>query len=363
MKGRKARNSIARHEPTNMTTTTTGGNTMAITRRTLAVSAAAALTVPAILRHPADAAEFNFKFATNQPLSHPSNTQAQAAIDRIREQSNGRIAMTLFPNNQLGGDTDMLSQLRAGAIQFFPLSGLIVQTIAPAAGANGVGFAFKDYDTVWAAMDGDFGKYLREQMATAGLYAFPKIWDNGFRQVTAGKSPINSPADLKGFKIRVPVMPIEVSLFESYGAAPTGINIKEAYSALQTGLVDGQENPLSIIYNWKFYEVQKYCALTSHIWDGFWVLANVRAWDRVPADMQAIIAKNFDLAADAQRADTRKLNDNLQASLEKAGMVFNKPDIEPFRQALKTAGYYAKWKQTFGADCWGLLEKYTAQLA
>ena len=334
-----------------------------ITRRQIGFGALATLAAPAILRHKADAAEFNYKFATNQPLGHPSNARAQEAIDRIREQSNGRIAIQLFPNNQLGGDTDMLSQLRAGAIHFFPLSGLIVQTIVPVAGANGVGFAFRNYDEVWAAMDGDFGGYLREQMAPAGFFTFPKIWDNGFRQMTSGKRPINAPDDLKGFKIRVPVMPIEVSLFESYGAAPTGINIKEAYSALQTGLVDGQENPLAIIYNWKFFEVQKYCALTGHMWDGFWVLANRRSWERLPKDMQEVVARNIDAAADGQRADVRKLNENLQADLEKAGMAFNTPNADPFRQGLQGAGYYAKWRDAFGPQCWGLLEKYTSKLA
>jgi tripartite ATP-independent transporter DctP family solute receptor len=334
-----------------------------ITRRSLGAAALASLAAPALLRHPAEAAEFNYKFATNQPLSHPSNVRAQEAIDRIHDESNGRVAITLFPNNQLGGDTDMLSQLRAGAIQFFPLSGLIVQTIVPVAGANGVGFAFKDYDTVWAAMDGEFGAYLRAQMEPAGFYVFPKIWDNGFRQITAGKKAITAPDDLKGFKIRVPVMPIEVSLFESYGAAPTGINIKEAYSALQTGLVDGQENPLAIIYNWKFFEVQKYCALTNHMWDGFWVLSNRRAWEKLPPEMQQIVARNFDAAAIAQRADIRKLNENLQAELERAGMQFNTPDPAPFRAVLQSSGYYAKWREAFGPQCWSLLEKYSSKLA
>jgi tripartite ATP-independent transporter DctP family solute receptor len=336
---------------------------MNITRRTLGFSAAAVLATPAILKYPADAAEFNYKFATNQPLTHPSNIRAQEAIDRIREQSNGRIALQLFPNNQLGADTEMLSQVRAGAIMFFPISGLIIQMIVPVAGANGVGFAFNDYDTVWAAMDGDFGKYLREQMRSAGLYVFPKIWDNGFRQITAGAAPINTPADLKGFKIRVPVMPLTVSLFEAYGAAPTGINIKEAYSALQTRLVDGEENPLSIIYNWKFYEVQKYCSVTNHMWDGFWLISNLRAWEKLPKDMQEVVSRNFDRTADDQRVDIRKLNEGLQGELEKLGMVFNKPDIAPFREVLQKAGFYARWQKEFGPECWGLLEKYTSKLA
>ncbi|MBV9782652.1 MAG: TRAP transporter substrate-binding protein [Acidisphaera sp.] len=331
-----------------------------ITRRALGQGLAA---LPALLTRRADAAEFSYKFATNQPPSHPSNVRAQQAIDRIREQTGGRLQIQLFPNNQLGGDTDMMSQLRSGAIQFFPLSGLIVQTIVPVAGANGVGFAFKDYDMVWAAMDGEFGAYIRRAMEPAGFYTFPKIWDNGFRQITAGAKPIARPDDLNGFKIRVPVMPLETSLFESYGASPTSINIKEAYSALQTRLVDGEENPLSIIYNWKFYEVQKYCSLTSHMWDGFWVLANKRAWERLPKDVQDVVSKNIEQAAQEQRADIRKLNEGLQSELEKLGMTFNTPDTEPFRAKLRSAGFYAKWRDTFGPECWGLLEKYTGKLA
>lgn len=194
-----------------------------LTPRNLALGSIAALAAPAVLSHRAQAAEFNWKFATNAPPPHPTNIRAQEAIDRIKEQSKGRINITLFPNNQLGGDTDMFSQIRAGAIHLFPISGLIIQTVVPEAGANGVGFAFKDYDTVWAAMDGDFGAFIRTKIASAGIQAFPKIWDNGFRQTTSSRNPIRTPDDLAGFKIRLPVMPILSSLFESLGAAPTTI--------------------------------------------------------------------------------------------------------------------------------------------
>ncbi len=335
---------------------------MTTTRRRL-IQAATALALPTIITRRGDAAEFNYKFATNQPISHPSNKRAQEAIDRIREQTNGRLAIRLFPDNQLGGDTDMFSQVRSGAIQFFLLSGLIVQTVVPAAGANGVGFAFKDYDQVWAAMDGAFGGYLRQQMAQAGLYAFPKIWDNGFRHVTSSAKPIHDPDDLRGFKIRVPVMPITTSLFESYGAAPTGLNIKDLYTALQTKLVDGEENPLSIMANWRLFEVQKFCALTSHMWDGFWVISSTKSWSRIPADLQAVVSHNLDLGAEAQRADVQQLNASLQGELAKQGMQFNTVDTARFRSKLQEAGFYAKWAKSFGPECWGLLEKYTGTLA
>jgi tripartite ATP-independent transporter DctP family solute receptor len=329
-----------------------------ITRRRFGGGIAATLAAPAIAR----AAEFTYKFATNNPVTHPLTIWAQRAIDAIAKESNGRLIIQLFPDSQLGGDSQMLSQLRTGIIQFFPLSGLLVQPIVPTAGINGIGFAFSTYDQVWAAMDGELGAWIRKQMALAGIYPLDKIWDTGFRQVSSGIRPINGPADLKGFKLRVPVQPIIASLFQSLDAAPTTLNINEAYSALQTHLVDGQDNPLAVVNTFKFYEVQKYCALTNHIWDGIWVCANPAAWNRLPADLRKIAADNLNRAADGQRADIRHLNDTLQPELEKHGMVFNKPAIQPFRDALRDAGYYARWRKSFGADGWALLEKYVGPL-
>ena len=337
-----------------------------ITRRgfnRVVLTSGALVAAPAILKRPAWAAEYQLKYANNQPLTHPMNKRAKEAVERIKEQSSGRIEIQIFPNNQLGGDTDMLSQVRSGAIDFFTTSGLIVQTIIPVAGANGIGFAFPEYDLVWKAMDGEFGGHIRQAMTKANLLAMDRIWDNGFRQMTSSMKPIQTPADLSGQKIRIPVMPLMTSMMETFGAAPTSINIKEAYSALQTKLVDGQENPLSIIDNWKFYEVQKFCSMTNHMWDGFWMIANKRGWDRMPKDIQEVIASNWNDAALKQRADVRELNNSLQGELEKRGMVFNKADAGPFQAKLRDGGFYAKWKKEFGEDAWALLERYTGKLA
>jgi TRAP-type C4-dicarboxylate transport system substrate-binding protein len=134
----------------------------------------------------------------------------------------------VFPNNQLGGDTDMLSQVRSGAIDFFPLSGLILQTLVPLAGINGIAFAFKDYATVWSAMDGELGAFIREANSKVGLHTFDKCLDNGYRNITSSTKPINTPADLNGFKIRVPVSPLWTSLFKALGASPASINFSES---------------------------------------------------------------------------------------------------------------------------------------
>ncbi len=334
----------------------------AITRRVLVGSAAAAAGV-AILPRGLRAAEFTYKYANNVVVDHPMNVRAREAAERIKQQSNGRLEIQIFPNNQLGGDTDMLSQLRSGGIEFFTLSGLILATLVPVASINGIGFAFKSYDQVWAAMDGELGAFVRGAIDKAELHAFDKMWDNGYRNITSSTHPIKTPDDLKGFKIRVPVSPLWTSMFKAFDASPASINFNEVYSALQTKVVEGQENPLSIIEIAKLFEVQKYCSLTNHMWDGFWMLANGKAWAGLPKDLQEIVARNWNEAALKQRDDIRKLNESLQGKLESQGMVFNKPDADAFRAVLKQAGFYTEWKGKYGPEAWALLEKYSGNLA
>ncbi len=327
-----------------------------------AVTAGAAISGP-LFSTRAFAATRTLKYANNLPSTHPMNIRAKEAADRVKKATNGEFQIQIYPNNVLGGDTQVLGQLRSGAIQFFTLSGLILSTLVPVASINGIGFAFKDYDTVWSAMDGELGAFIRSSIDKYGLTAFDKIWDNGFREITTSTHPIRTPKDLHGLKIRVPVSPLWTSMFEALKAAPTSLNFAEVYSALQTQVVDGQENPLAIIETAKLYEVQKYCSMTNHMWDGFWFLANKPAWESLPADVRDIIAKNFNEAGVQERADVAKLNDSLRGKLEKQGLAFNDPDTQPFRDALRKAGFYAHWKKTYGDKAWDLLEKYTGALA
>ncbi|MDI4231507.1 TRAP transporter substrate-binding protein [Bradyrhizobium sp. Arg237L] len=339
---------------------------MSFSRRALLKASAASavlggLGAPLVAR--AQAAEFTYKYANNLPESHPMNVRAREMAAAIKTETNGRFDLQVFPNNQLGSDTDVLSQIRSGGVEFFTLSGLILSTLVPAASINGIGFAFPDYDTVWKAMDGGLGAYVRGEIKKAGLEVMEKIWDNGFRQTTSSTKPINGPEDYKGFKIRVPVSPLWTSMFKAFDAAPASINFSEVYSALQTKIVEGQENPLAIISTAKLYEVQKYCSLTNHMWDGFWFLANRRAWEKLPEDVRTIVAKNVNAAAVNERADVAKLNASLQQELAGKGLVFNQPGITPFRDKLRTAGFYAEWKGKYGDQAWELLEKSVGKLS
>ena len=135
-------------------------------RRTLLKASAATavlggISAPHVAR--AQSAEFTYKYANNLPDTHPLNVRAKEMAAAIKAETNGKFDLQIFPNNQLGSDTDMLSQIRSGGVEFFTLSGLILSTLVPAASINGIGFAFPDYDTVWKAMDGDLGAHVREE--------------------------------------------------------------------------------------------------------------------------------------------------------------------------------------------------------
>ena len=337
-----------------------------ITRRRFVAGSAAAATAIAtvnILTRRAEAAEFTYKYANNSPVTHPLNIRTTEAAARVKEKTGGKVEIQVFPNNQLGSDTDMLSQLRSGALEFFTLSGLILSTLVPVASINGVGFAFKDYGQVWPTMDGELGALVRAEIDKRGLYAFGKMYDNGYRQITSAAKPIKTPDDLSGFKIRVPASPLWTSMFKAFGASPTTINFNEVYSALQTHVVDGQENPLSLIDTAKLYEVQKFVAITNHMWDGFWFLANKRSWEAMPANLREIVEAEFNASALSEREDLAKMNNTVAVTLKGKGLEFVETDAAAFRAKLKTAGFYDEWKTKFGDGPWAVLEKAVGSLA
>ncbi len=334
------------------------------TRRTIVRSlASASVFTPMILSRPARAAEFTIKFGHDLTADHPLNVRALEAAKRIQERSAGRVELAVFPSNQLGGQTDMISQVRSGATEFVAMSCVILGAFVPVAAISGVGFAFADYAQVWKAMDGPLGGHIRTAIETSGLIAFDRVWDNGFRQTTAGSRPIRTPDDFRGFKIRVPVAKLWTSLFAALGAAPASINFNETYGALQTRIVDGMENALATLFTSRIFEVQKFCSMTNHMWDGFWMIGNRRAWSALPGPLQAIVHDEITRAILDERADTERLNQNLRNDLEAKGMIFNSTDPVAFRDALTKAGFYSGWKSNFGNEAWDTLEQLVGRLA
>lgn len=336
-------------------------NKSALSRRHLLVGAAAVPLVSIISRR-GEAAEFTWKFATGQTPTHPANLRAAEAIKRIREATGGRVELNLFPANQLGSDTDQISQTRNGGIELLSISSSIVATLAPLSGMLNTGFAFPDYNRVWKAVDGPFGDLVRAQITKSGLVVTKKIWDNGFKQVTSSGRKIVTPEDLKGFKIRVPVAPMLTSLFQSLGASPSPINFNELYSSLQTKVIEGQENPLPVIYTAKLYEVQSSISMTGHVWDGFWILGNRRAFEGLPTDLREIVMNELDKSAVEQRADVERLSESLRTDLQGKGLQFIDVDRATFRDTLRKTTFYKDWQTRFGNEAWNMLQDVVGPL-
>jgi TRAP-type transport system periplasmic protein len=336
---------------------------MTLSRRRLLAATAAGVAAPAILHWPADAAEFVFKCGGSLPDGHPMAIRAREAMADIKKESNGRLDITLYTNSVLGGDTAMISQAIAGALEMYVLPFDLLAAKNPACGIFGVGYAFLGYDHLWPAMDGELGDHLRGIAEQIGFHVVHNCYDHGFREITTRTKPINTPEDLQGFKIRLPVAPYYISLFRHLGAAPTPINFSEVYSALQTGVVDGQENPLVLIDTAKLYEVQKYCSLTNHTWAGLNISFSNIAWKRLPPDLQELAEKHFNAKALAERADWLVMTATEIKNLQTKGMVFNSPDAKLFQDALRKTDFYAEMREKSGAETWAMLQKYVGPLA
>ncbi|WP_336749655.1 TRAP transporter substrate-binding protein [Pantoea vagans] len=304
------------------------------------------------------ASNYTLKIGNSFPGAHPLNIRLKQAAEQVEQKTGGKMKVRIFADSALGSDSDMMSQVRSGALDAVCTSLLFFESLEPSANIAGLGFGYKDYNTVWSAWDGDVGHYVRGRLSKLGITPLEKTWDNGFRQITNNVHPINTVADLQGMKIRVPSARIQQDLFVSLGAAPTSVNIKETYSALKTHVVDGQENALTHAEFWKFYEVQKYCSMTSHMWDGLTVVCNSDIYNGIPDELRNVFNQTFNDTALLQRQDMVNLNTSLRESLSKKGMVFNDIDKAPFRQKLTDAGFYKKWRGIVGEEVWALYEKY-----
>ena len=335
---------------------------MPVSRQAFVAGAASAFAGISVVGR-AHAAEFELKYGHDLAPDHPLNVRSVEAFARIKAATNGRVQIRAFPNSQLGGDPAMLQQLRTGATEMLALPGAFLNSVVPVASIENVAYAFPNREAAFHAMDGELGAVIRSEIAAKGMVCMEKIWENGFRELTTATKPIRNAGDLAGLKIRVSPGNIRFDTFKSLGAAPTPISINELYSALQTHIVDAQENPLLLIEVQKFYEVQKYVSMSNHMWSGYWTLVNEDVWKRFPPDIQKIVARELNGAALRARADNANLSTALRDKLQRRGMIFNEVDVSSFKAKLVGAGYYERWKNEFGPKAWAALERYANRLA
>jgi tripartite ATP-independent transporter DctP family solute receptor len=337
---------------------------MALSRkRLLALGAGAgAFASIGVLRWPGDAAQFSLKLANDQTPTHPMNVATAEAIKRISDASNGQLEVKLFPASVLGGDPQMLSQLRSGALELAQVGNNVLASVVPSSALLSMPFAFKNPQQYQSAAEGPLGAYIGAASEKIGIRKFETSFYGGFFEIENRVRPINVPGDFKGLKIRVPPGPIDVGTFKAFDASPAVITLAEVYTSLQTHLIDGIEVPLPTVRNFKFYEQVKYCSLTHHSGLSYILFANNDVWQRLPKNMQEILDREFNAAAAAGSKSMASQETSVEAALVANGMVINRPALEPFSQVIRASGLYRQWRDDYDPKGWDVLEKTTGKL-
>ena len=290
------------------------------------VGAARLVGAPRLAR--AKPPEWTYKYANNLPDTHPMNVRAREMAAAIKTETDGRLEVQIFPSNQLGSDTDTLSQIRSGGVEFFTLSGLILSTLVPAASINGIGFAFPDYASVWKAMDGELGAYVRGQIAkTNQILAMETIWDNGFRQTTTSTKPIKTPDDFRGMKLRVPVSPLWTSMFKALGAVARLDQLQRSlFGAADQDRRRPGKPARAHLHRQALRGAEILLADQPYVGRFLVPGQPPRLAGFAGGRARRSSAKNFNAAGVKERDDVAKLNATLQGDLTAKGLVFNKPD-------------------------------------
>jgi tripartite ATP-independent transporter DctP family solute receptor len=252
-------------------------------------------------------------------------------VERKRIESKSQHIIEVFDNAQLGGERDVLEQLQLGQIQMSYLSP-VLGNVDPKINILDLPYLFKDYKHLDSVLDGDLGKEIIKDLPSKGIHGFA-FMENGFREITNSKKPINTLDDLKGLKIRVPEAPISIANLKSLGTNVVTLAFPEVYSALQQGTVDGQENAYAVATSSKFYEVQKYVAETKHMWGSFVIVGSEKWYSKLSPDLQKVIQEAADETSKYERQIFREEEQKNKQELIDKGMKVTTPDLEPFRQA------------------------------
>lgn len=333
-----------------------------LSRRSAAVLAGAGLLAPFIVRS-ARAAEVTWRLGHSVPTDFPLHIRLVEAAGAIAARSGGKMHLEVYGNGELGGAIGLFAQLRAGTIDVVPMTGQLLAPNLALAALPTIGFAFTGYDRVWAALDGEVGAFLRQEIKERlGLIVMDRCWNFGFRQLTTNGKVIRTAGDIEGLRLRAPPDAELVTLFQALKALPVAMPLNDLAKALNSRAVDGQESVLPLLKVAQLWHYQRVCALTNHVWEGHWICVGGRSWANLPDDLKAIVAQAFNDCGLNQRKDTMDVEKSCQQELEADGMTFNAIDAASFRSVLRKAGYYARWQRKIGDDGWAAMEKYSGPL-
>lgn len=256
---------------------------------------------------------------------------AEEFAKRANEKLGDKAKVVVYGSSQLGGDKELLQKVKLGTVDF-ALPSTVMSSVVPEFGLFEMPYLVKDRDHM---------KRIAKEIVIPKLaplaekqgYKIIGVWENGFRQITNNVRPIVTPKDLEGIKLRTPKGKWRIKMFQAYGASPSPMALSEVFVALQTGVMDGQENPLIQIYSQKFQEVQKYLSMTGHVYTPAYVVVSARKWDQLPADVRATLEAT---ASDLQNFvyETAAAKDKeLLDKMKESGIQVNEADKQAFVDA------------------------------
>ena len=289
---------------------------------------------------PADA-QTRLRFAGNFPEDHTATGAMKMFKEEVEKRSNGELQIDNFPAMQLGGAQENVDQVRSGTIFAVVTSIAYFTRTVPELETMSLPFLFDARQKAFAVIDGEVGKKIDEKLLSQGFVSLG-YGELGYRHTTNSRHPIKTVDDFKNLTIHLQPNEVHLATFRALGANPIAMDVKELYSALQQGVLDGQENPYNIIATRRFNEVQKYLSATGHFYDMINVVANKRAFEKLSPEHQTIVRESMDAALKWQRAEAERLDLGWRDKLVEAGMEFNEVTPEARAEMRKATASIAE---------------------
>lgn len=287
--------------------------------------------------------------------THSWHVASTGFAKEVAEKTEGRVKIDVFPSGQLGSEKEVIEGMQIGAVDGGLIGSGSFQFVEPKFGIIEMPYAWKSREQAFAALDGRLGTSLSDIIRPKGIEVLA-WWENGFRHITNNKHPINTPADLAGLKIRVTPDKVRLATFEALSAQPAPLAFGELYSALQQGVFDAQENPLSIIDSSSFFEVQKFASMTGHIWGAATLTVSSVTWAQISPEDQVLVREAAVKWGNEQRKMVAENETALIEKLKAAGMQFNDVDKEAFAKVL--GPIWDSQKDVFGPELLAVMDEY-----
>ena len=289
-------------------------------------------------------AEYTIKIGHSVTTTNLLHVSLENFAAYVNEQSGGKVKVDIYAAEQLGSNAEMAEMVEMGSLDAMMLPQGQLATYSEKINALGLPFLFEDYDSVYKVLDSEIGDELVADLANRNMIQLA-YWENGLRQVTNSKRPINTPDDLKGLKIRTPEDAMTIAIFTALGASPSPLAFSELYLALQQGTFDGQENPVSNIYANNFADVQKYLSITNHKYECKNMIFSLSKWNSYPEDVQTLLKEAAVKFGNEHRQAIVDSQESQLAELQEKGMEVNEPDLEPFKAATQSVydDFYAQY--------------------